>query len=168
MQQLQESAAQRSGIPPTRAFAIDKAPNLYELLGHDFFVSLSTNFYRRVYADPEDWFRNIFSTSKEEDAVQNQYEFFIQRFGGPDLYSERKGHPALIGRHAPFDVSPAGAERWLTHMAAALDDMEAAGKVDKESRGRIFDFLSHTAWFLVAGQEMRLAREAAAKQAQGK
>jgi truncated hemoglobin YjbI len=164
MQSLQASASARSGIPPERAFAIDKPPNLYSTLGHEFFVSLSTSFYRRVYSDEEAWFRDIFAVSKEENAVQNQYEFFIQRIGGPDLYSERKGHPALIGRHAPFDVSPRAAERWLEHMKASLDEMQGLGKVGEADKARIFDFLSHTAWFLVAGQEMRLAREKEAAQ----
>ena len=45
----------------------------------------------RVYADTEQWFRNIFSSSTKEEAIQNQYEFFIQRMGGPALYSQRKG-----------------------------------------------------------------------------
>lgn len=29
--------------------------------------------------------------SKKEEAIQNQYEFFVQRMGGPPLYSQRKG-----------------------------------------------------------------------------
>lgn len=167
MQALQSSASARSGVPPERAFAIDKSPNIYDMLGHDFFVGLSTNFYNRVYNDEEAWFRNIFAGSKIEDAIDNQFRFFIQRFGGPELYEEKKGHPALIGRHAPFDVSPAAAERWLMHMNAALEENEKAGKIDSDSRRRIFDFLSHTAWFLVGGQEMRLKREAAAKAGNG-
>lgn len=45
----------------------------------------------RVYDDEEEWFRSIFANSKKEDAIQNQYEFFVQRMGGPPLYSQRKG-----------------------------------------------------------------------------
>ncbi|KAJ0434090.1 hypothetical protein HanOQP8_Chr17g0664641 [Helianthus annuus] len=39
----------------------------------------------RVYDDQEEWFRSIFANSKKEDAIQNQYEFFVQRMGGPPL-----------------------------------------------------------------------------------
>lgn len=37
----------------------------------------------------------------------------VQRCGGPPLYSQRKGHPALPRRHAPFDCSQATAERYM-------------------------------------------------------
>lgn len=49
----------------------------------------------RVYDDEEEWFRSIFSNSSKEDAIRNQYEFFVQRMGGPPLYSERKGKQVL-------------------------------------------------------------------------
>jgi hypothetical protein len=33
----------------------------------------------------------MFANIPKEEAIQNQYEFFIQRMGGPPLYSQRKG-----------------------------------------------------------------------------
>lgn len=45
----------------------------------------------RVYEDEEEWFREIFAGSKKEDAIQNQYEFLVQRMGGPPLFSKRRG-----------------------------------------------------------------------------
>lgn len=50
----------------------------------------------RVYEDEEEWFRAIFAGSKREDAIQNQYEFFVQRMGGPSLYSQRRGTACLL------------------------------------------------------------------------
>lgn len=50
----------------------------------------------RVYDDDEEWFRSIFANSKKEEAIQNQYEFFVQRMGGPPLYSQRKGKKFLL------------------------------------------------------------------------
>ena len=46
----------------------------------------------RVYEDEEEWFREIFSGSRKEDAIQNQYEFLVQRMGGPPLFSQRRGN----------------------------------------------------------------------------
>ncbi|KAF8648378.1 hypothetical protein HU200_064964 [Digitaria exilis] len=105
----------------------------------------------RVYEDEEEWFREIFSGSKKEDAIQNQYEFLIQRMGGPPLFSERRGHPALIGRHRPFLVTHRAAERWLHHMQQALDTTES---IDADSKVKMMNFFRHTAYFLVAGNEM--------------
>nr|KAJ0202291.1 hypothetical protein LSAT_V11C600303380 [Lactuca sativa] len=70
--------------------------------------------HHRVYDDEEERFTSIFANSKKEDVIQNQYEFFVQRMGGRPLYSQRKGHPALIGRHRPFLVTHNVAEKWYT------------------------------------------------------
>uniref|UniRef100_A0A2N9H2L3 Uncharacterized protein n=1 Tax=Fagus sylvatica TaxID=28930 RepID=A0A2N9H2L3_FAGSY len=90
MQSLQAKASEWSGVKQEDAFAIDDT-NLFEELGLLTFINLSTNFYTRVYDDEEEWFRSIFANSKKEDAIQNQYEFFVQRMGGPPLYSQRRG-----------------------------------------------------------------------------
>jgi len=50
----------------------------------------------RVFEDEEEWFREIFAGSKKEDAIQNQYEFLIQRMGGPPLFSQRRGKVARV------------------------------------------------------------------------
>ncbi|CAN0907058.1 Two-on-two hemoglobin-3 [Linum grandiflorum] len=152
MQTLQEKASEWSGVDPADAFAIDQT-NLFQKLGLQTFIDLSTNFYNRVYDDKEEeWFRSIFANSKKDEAIQNQYEFFVQRMGGPPLYSQRKGHPALIGRHRPFPVTHQAAERWLHHMQNALDSTQ---EIDPESKIIMMNFLRHTAYFLVAGNELK-------------
>lgn len=125
--------------------------NVYEALGKDKFVELSTAFYKRVYADEEDKaFRSQFDRSPIESAIQNQYEFFIQRCGGPSLYTTRKasdrygGHPALRARHAPFHVDTKNAQRWLHHMQHALDDVKIEGK----ARDALWQFFQDVAMFL--------------------
>ncbi|XP_010925331.1 group 2 truncated hemoglobin 3-2 isoform X2 [Elaeis guineensis] len=151
MQSLQQKAYEWSGVAASDAFAIDDT-NLFETLGGlQPFVDLSTNFYNRVYDDEEEWFRSIFANSKKEDAIRNQYEFLVQRMGGPPLYSQRKGHPALIGRHRPFPVTHQAAERWLHHMQQALDGMSS---IDPDSKIKMMNFFRHTAYFLVAGNQM--------------
>nr|VDD48231.1 unnamed protein product [Brassica oleracea] len=152
MQSLQEKASAWSGVDQADAFAIDES-NLFEKLGLQSFINLSTNFYTRVYDDEEEeWFRSMFANSKKEDAIQNQYEFFVQRMGGPPLYSQRKGHPALIGRHRPFPVTHEAAERWLQHMQNAMDE---SVDIDQDSKVKMMNFFRHTAFFLVAGNELQ-------------
>ncbi|XP_010437870.1 PREDICTED: two-on-two hemoglobin-3 [Camelina sativa] len=159
MQSLQEKASVLSGVDQAEAFAIDES-NLFEKLGLQTFINLSTNFYTRVYDDEEEWFRSIFSDANKEDAIQNQYEFFVQRMGGPPLFSQRKGHPALIGRHRPFPVTHQAAERWLHHMQNALDD---SLDIDQDSKIKMMKFFRHTAFFLVAGNELKTQDEKSKK-----
>jgi len=110
------------------SFKIDtRSPSLFEELGHDLIFQLSTKFYDRVFADDDPEYSTVFSsmfkTRDKENAIRNQAEFFIQRFGGPPLYSNRKGHPALRGRHAGFSINTKSAERWLFHMRLAMQDV---------------------------------------------
>ncbi|KAG8635856.1 two-on-two hemoglobin-3 [Manihot esculenta] len=151
MQSLPEKASQWSGVDRAEAFAIDTT-NLFQKLGLQTFINLSTNFYNRVYDDEEEWFRSIFANSNKEEAIQNHYEFFSQRMGGPPLYSKRKGHPGLIGRHRPFPVTHQAAERWLLHMQKALD---STPDIDEDSNIKMMNFFKHTAFFLVAGDELK-------------
>lgn len=139
----------------TDGYLIDKM-NVYEAIGRDKFIELSTAFYNRVYSDDEDkFFREQFANRPIEGAIQNQYEFFIQRMGGPQLYSERKrgdrwgGHPALRARHAPFVVNTANADRWLHHMHLALDDVKITGEV----REAMWQFFRDVAYFLRNARE---------------
>jgi truncated hemoglobin YjbI len=118
--------------------------NIYEQLGLEKLVELSTEFYRRVQADEDEEFQHIFDRDLSE-AVQNQFEFFVQRFGGPPLYTQRKGHPALRMRHAGFRITRTAAERWVMHMRAAMETVD----IPPEIYARMDDFFVLTAEFLV-------------------
>src|SRR5690625_6590450 len=60
--------------------------------------------------------------------------FLEQYWGGPKAYGERRGHPRLRMRHAPFPVSPAAKDAWLRHMNAALDEDALAPMHDAAMR----------------------------------
>jgi truncated hemoglobin YjbI len=72
--------------------------------------------------------------------------------GGPPLYSQRRGHPALIARHRPFPVTRQAAERWLHLMQQTLDSTK---DIDADSKIKMMNFFRHTAFFLVAGDELK-------------
>lgn len=123
-------------------FSIDDV-NLYEQLGRDTLVALSTRFYDLVYADKEPGFRGMFPKDKA-GAIQNQYEFLIQRLGGPSVYSDRKGHPALRARHNSFTIGKAQADKWLAYMRQAMNDVGLSAEAQKH----LDAFFTHTAYFL--------------------
>lgn len=67
-------------------------PLLDRIGGPKGFHTLSTLFYKRVFADKSNpWFLGIFATSTQSEAIDNQYRFLVQTFGGPELYKEKKG-----------------------------------------------------------------------------
>ena len=55
--------------------------------------------------------------------------FLIQRFGGPDHYSQQRGHPRLHMRHAPFAITQSGRDRWIELMEAALAETDLPPEV---------------------------------------
>merc|ERR1711879_388531 len=122
-------------------------PSLYERLGQEKLVALAEAFYTRVYADDDEWFRGMFKVPMEE-AVQNQYEFLVQRFGGPPIYSQRKGHPALRMRHANFRVNRQSAARWLKYMSMAMSDVGITKESLPEERAAMWGFFQYVADFL--------------------
>jgi hemoglobin len=49
--------------------------------------------------------------------------FLIQYWGGPQTYSQQRGHPRLRMRHFRFKISEAERDAWLGHMHTALDEL---------------------------------------------
>ena len=77
---------------------------------------------------------------------QKLYEFLSGWTGGPPLYWERRGHPALRMRHAPFPIDRHAAEEWTRCMTEALDRLEVGGDLGRFLRrelGRTADQLQN-------------------------
>ncbi|HEY0260702.1 MAG TPA: globin [Lacisediminihabitans sp.] len=96
--------------------------SLYDQVGgHETFRRLVDAFYRGVADDPV--LRPMYPEEDLGPASDRLRMFLEQYWGGPTTYSERRGHPRLRMRHAPFAVTPDARDRWLTHMRAALDEV---------------------------------------------
>ena len=82
-------------------------------------------------------------------AEQRLRGFLIQRFGGPDTYSQQRGHPRLRMRHGPFKINRAGRDRWVELMEAAL--VEAA--LPPEALPPLRKFFHDSATFMINAGE---------------
>jgi hemoglobin len=78
-------------------------------------------------------------------AEERLRDFLIFRFGGSTRYLERRGHPRLRARHAPFHIDSAARDRWLTLMERALDQTALPPEADALLRA----FFRNTATFLI-------------------
>ena len=93
---------------------------MFDICGRDYFVALVDAFYDGVETDsilmsmyPEG--------SNTVDARHRLSLFFIQYWGGPHEYMEQRGHPMLRMRHGAFPIDAQARDRWLMHMAAAIE-----------------------------------------------
>jgi hemoglobin len=120
---------------------------LYDRLGGEsFFRALVHDFYEGVKSDP--LLRPMYPEADIEGAVERLTLFLMQYWGGPETYSELRGHPRLRMRHAAFEIDMKAKDTWLTHMQKALDNQHLAKELDLEIR----TYLVNTANFLVNTQ----------------
>ncbi len=151
--ELRDKTASLSGVTYEQSLLATTAltpPLLTRIGGPDGFLTLATSFYDKVFADKENpWFLGIFASSTKSEAVDNQYRFLVQSFGGEELYKEKKGkYTRLVGRHANYQITSDAAERWLVHMNGAIDEHEEL-KHDEEAKEYLKKYFRYTAFYIV-------------------
>ncbi len=131
-----------------RATSQPQLATLYDAMGgHAFFARLVHRFYAGVGSDP--LLRPLYPDADLTSAEQRLRLFLEQYWGGPKTYSEQRGHPRLRMRHAPFAVSPAARDAWLTHMDAALDATATEFGLSADLRAQLWGYFQHAAHFMV-------------------
>lgn len=114
-----------------------------EIGGQETIDRLVNAFYPRVYEDEE--LKSLFTDDMEE--IKRKQRMFLSQFlGGPPLYSEEFGPPAMRKRHLPFQITPKRAEAWLRCMWDAFKEIE----LDRNPAGKPFyDRLTQVAKIMV-------------------
>jgi hemoglobin len=88
--------------------------------GMPFFDDLVAAFYDGI-ADDE-LLAPLYPDYPDFEPAKRRLSLFLaQYWGGPHTYMEERGHPRLRMRHLPFHIGPLERDRWLTHMAAAVE-----------------------------------------------
>lgn len=115
----------------------------YEMLGGEETIQKLVNaFYPRVYANPI--LSPLFEGDIEE--IKRKQKMFLTQFtGGPTLYSDEFGPPAMRARHMPFEITPTRRLAWLECMRAAMDEIGLEGPI----REQFYDRLQQVAGIMV-------------------
>lgn len=117
--------------------------DLYDSMGGAETIKRIVNsFYPKVQAHP------LLAPIFPEDltpVMEKQYQFLTQFFGGPPLYSEKHGHPAMNAKHLPFPITPSRAEAWLECMEKTLEEVIPS----EELRSILLNRLSGPAHFFI-------------------
>jgi len=93
---------------------------VYAAIGEEGFERLIAAFYRQVPDD--DILGPMYPPGDMAGAEERLRDFLVGRFGGPNRYMERRGHPRLRARHMPFVVDHRARDRWIELMERALDE----------------------------------------------
>jgi len=103
----------------------DSGPTPFELLGGEPGVRrLVDRFYDLMAMDER--FAGILALHPAplDDSRDKLFWFLCGWMGGPDLYTERFGHPRLRARHLPYPIASTERDQWLLCMAQAMADCD--------------------------------------------
>lgn len=114
-----------------------------EIGGYETIKKIVDTFYAGVAED--EVLRPMYPEEDLGPAAERFTLFLCQYWGGPTTYSERRGHPRLRMRHAPFPVTPTAAQHWLRHFRAGLDAVGLTPEQDQQ----FWDYVTHAAQFMV-------------------
>ena len=117
------------------------------MIGEDGFERLVAAFYRQVPGD--DLLGPMYPEGDFAGAEERLREFLVYRFGGPQRYIEKRGHPALRMRHFPYPIGQAARDRWLELMGKALEETKLPAEVDETLR----QFFEGVATMMINRQE---------------
>ena len=87
-------------------------PDFLKFLGEDGLRKAVDEHYELIRNSE---IRQLFPMDEDEfeDAKKHAADFFIQILGGQPHFSENRGAPRMVGRHAPFRITPSARRVWL-------------------------------------------------------
>ena len=106
--------------------------DVYSLIGDSGFRRLVAAFYAQVPGD--DILGPMYPADDLAGAEERLGDFLIGRFGGPPVYIEKRGHPRLRMRHAPFRLDETARNRWVQLMDRALDAVSLPPEAERVLR----------------------------------
>jgi hemoglobin len=122
-------------------------PALYELIGGETGLrALVDRFYDIMDSAPEAKELRAIHAQSLKQSREKLFMFLSGWTGGPQLYMEKYGHPALRMRHAPFSIGTLERDQWIWCMHKALDESSIDPSVVEYLKKRfaeVADFLKN-------------------------
>jgi len=115
---------------------------VFAQVGEAGITAMVKAFYKRVPED--DILGPMYPKSDMEGGEERLRDFLLFRIGGQTDYTEKRGHPRLRMRHAPFEINFRARDRWMKLMDEAMDE---AG-IDEEPKQQLHKFFYEVADFL--------------------
>lgn len=98
----------------------------YERLGGEAGVrKLVHRFYELMDELPEAYQVRKLHPDSLAVSEQNLFEYLSGWFGGPTMYTDKKGHPRMRQRHAPYAVTLEAKDEWMLCMKQSLAETVA-------------------------------------------
>ena len=133
-------------VPPGGPPRVDPpSAEIYERMGLDAIVQMIEDFYAELAQSP---IRAMFPDDMVA-ASRKSAAFFVGLLGGPPLYHQIYGNPAMRARHMPFPIDEAARQEWLRCFDAVLADAPARYNFPAEHLDGFRSFLhGFSAWMV--------------------
>lgn len=115
--------------------------------GEAFFRRLVDRFYVGVMAD--ELLAPLYPSDDLDGARDRLSLFLMGFFGGPQTYTEQRGHPRLRMRHLPYVIGPAERDAWFAHMTDAVAAETAAGRLSDGDEALMLGYFAHASTFMI-------------------
>ncbi len=99
---------------------------VFKLIGAEGITAMVKGFYKRVPED--DILGPMYPKDDMEGSEERLRDFLLFRIGGKTDYLEKRGHPKLRMRHAPFAINFRARDRWMKLMDEAMKEAELPEK----------------------------------------
>lgn len=107
--------------------------------GDDYFLRLVDRFFDDV--EQNSLIRSMYPKSLKESRFRT-WTFLAQYWGGPQTYSDKRGHPRLRMRHMPFEIGTAERDAWYEIMKVSVDETPLPQGLPAEARAEIRGMLN--------------------------
>jgi hemoglobin len=112
--------------PQTTPDNTPPTPTPYEAIGGAAAVRrLVDRFYQLMDELPEAYTVRRIHPESLAGSADSLFDFLSGWFGGPPLYSQKKGHPRLRMRHRAYTIGPVERDEWMLCMTLALNEQVA-------------------------------------------
>lgn len=115
--------------------------SVYELIGEEKIRQLTSYFYQEV--SQNEALRKLYPEQDLAPAERRLFLFLLQVFGGPQTYSEERGHPRLRLRHMDWQIDDSLRDHWLNAMMKAMDLLDLDPNVRELMLGYFIKVANH-------------------------
>ncbi len=129
-----------NGILGVRPPVTKPHPGFLQQAGEDGVRKLASDHYDLI-KDSEIAF--LFPVNDDDDfaaAQKHAADFLIQICGGRDLFTQSRGAPRMVGRHAPFRIDNDSRVKWLELYATLMQPLVDSG-IDEEYVQSVWNYL---------------------------
>lgn len=116
----------------------------FETLGGEAVVRQITKaFYRIMDEKPEVRALREMHPSDISGSEEKLYLFLSGWLGGPQLFTEKFGHPRLRARHLPFQIGKSERDQWMLCMLWAFEEVGVQEPIRSELLHSLLNLADH-------------------------